>query len=121
MMHGTQIVGGQSQFGTVLFDGTGQAAYIFDVEKTTTPACYGACAIAWPPVLTEEAPTAGAGVQAGLLGTTKRTDGRTQVTYAGHPLYFYAHEGKHEVTCHNVEMNGGKWYAVQLDGMHAAA
>ncbi|MGW5240964.1 COG4315 family predicted lipoprotein [Monashia sp. NPDC004114] len=120
MMHGTQIAGGESQFGTVLFDGTGQAIYTFDVEKTSTPACYDACAAAWPPVLTEGAPAAGAGVQAGLLGTTTRTDGKTQVTYAGHPLYFYAHEGKHEVKCHNVEMNGGRWYAVQLDGMHAA-
>lgn len=120
MMDGTGIVAGDSEFGTVLFDSTGQAVYIFDVETSTTPACYGECAEAWPPVLTDGAPVAGAGVQSDLLGTTKRTDGATQVTYAGHPLYFYAHEGKHEVKCHDVALNGGTWFAVQLDGMRAA-
>jgi predicted lipoprotein with Yx(FWY)xxD motif len=121
MMHGTEIAGGNSKFGTVLFDGTGQAIYVFDVEKTATPACYDDCAAAWPPVLTDGEPQAGTGAQAALLGTTTRKDGTTQVTYDSHPLYYYAHEGKHEVKCHNVDMNGGKWYAVQLDGMHAPA
>ena len=119
MMGGTEIVGGDSQFGTVLFDGTGQAVYVFDVETTSAPACYDECAEAWPPVLTEGAPAVGAGVHSDLLGTTKRTDGTTQVTYAGHPLYVYAHEGKHEVRCHEIAMNGGTWFAVQLDGMRA--
>ncbi|HKX67343.1 MAG TPA: hypothetical protein VJN29_08985, partial [Intrasporangium sp.] len=116
MMHGTEIIGGDSTFGTVLFDSTGQAVYIFDVETTSTPACYDECAEAWPPVLTEGAPAAGAGAQPELLGTTSRTDGATQVTYAGHPLYYYAHEGKHEVKCHDIALNGGTWFAVQLDG-----
>ena len=51
-----------------------------------------------------------------MLGTTRRTDGTTQVTYGGHPLYFYAHEGKHEVKCHHVYLNGGIWYAVLPNG-----
>jgi predicted lipoprotein with Yx(FWY)xxD motif len=51
-----------------------------------------------------------------LLGTTRRSDGAIQVTYAGHPLYFYAHEGKHQVLCHNVKEFGGTWLAVQQDG-----
>lgn len=51
-----------------------------------------------------------------MLGTTPRTDGTTQVTYGGHPLYFYAHEGKHEVKCHDVYLNGGNWYALQPNG-----
>ena len=59
--------------------------------------CYEGCAEAWPPVLTE-GPPAAAGVNAELLGTTTRTDGATQVTYGGHPLYFYAHEGKNVVS-----------------------
>ena len=54
-----------------------------------------------------------------LLGTTQRTDGTTQVTYDEHPLYFYAHEGKREVRCHDVFLNGGTWYAVQPDGQRA--
>jgi predicted lipoprotein with Yx(FWY)xxD motif len=119
MGHDTSIVGADSRFGTILFDATGQAIYLFDVETTSKPACYGACAKAWPPVLTEGSPVAGAGVHGALLGTTKRTDGTVQVTYKGHPLYFYAHEGKHEVQCHDVFMNGGSWYAVQPNGMAA--
>jgi predicted lipoprotein with Yx(FWY)xxD motif len=114
--HGTRIVGANSDFGTMLFDGTGQAIYLFDVETTSKPGCYDACAEAWPPVLTEGQPVAADGVDDSLLGTTKRTDGAIQVTYNEHPLYFYAHEGKHEAKCHDVFMNGGNWYVVKLDG-----
>jgi predicted lipoprotein with Yx(FWY)xxD motif len=113
---GTRIVVAPSDFGPMLFDDTGQAIYLFDVETSSEPACYEACAKAWPPVLTEGAPVAGEGVRKPLLGTTERIDGSTQVTYDGHPLYFYAHEDKHEVKCHDVFLNGGNWYAVQPGG-----
>ena len=116
---GTIIATGTSQFGDVLFDDTGQAIYLFDLEGTSTPACYDDCAVEWPPVVTEGAPVAGPGVAASLLGTTTRTDGSTQVTYAGHPLYFYAHEGKHEVLCHNVNEFGGLWLALTPTGAAA--
>ena len=113
---GTQIVAADSEFGPMLFDATGQAIYLFDVETTSAPACYDACAEAWPPVLTEGEPVAGAGVDGSLLATTQRSDGTIQVTYKNHPLYFYAHEGRQEVKCHDVFMNGGNWYVVQPDG-----
>ena len=116
---GTRIVAEARDFGTILFDATGQAIYLFDVETTSTPRCYGACAQAWPPVLTTGRPRAGAGADTALLDTTEREDGSVQVTYADHPLYFYAHEGKHEVLCHDVVENGGTWYAVQPDGTPA--
>jgi len=116
---GTTITAAGSDYGTVLFDATGQAVYLFDVETTAEPRCYGACADAWPPVLTSGDPQGGPRVQDNLLGTTRRTDGTTQVTYAGQPMYFYAHEGKHEVKCHDVFLNGGNWYAVQVDGTRA--
>jgi predicted lipoprotein with Yx(FWY)xxD motif len=113
---GTRIDGLDSDFGTILFDGTGQAIYLFDAETTSKPSCYGACAEAWPPVLTDGTPVAGVGVEKSLLATTERSDGTIQVTYNDHPLYFYAHEGKREVKCHDVFMNGGNWYVVQPDG-----
>ena len=113
---GTRIIGEDSDFGTILFDGTDQAIYLFDVEKTSKPRCYDACAKAWPPVLTDGEPVAGAGVEKSLLATTERSDGTIQVTYNDHPLYFYAHEGKREVKCHDVFMNGGNWYVIQPDG-----
>lgn len=116
---GSRIVAVESDFGTILVDGKDQAIYLFDVETTTKPRCYGACAEAWPPVLTDDEPVAGPGVAASRLGTTERSDGTTQVTYGGHPLYFYAHEGPGEVKCHDVFLNGGTWYAVQPDGERA--
>ena len=113
---GTRVIAAESDFGTVLFDTTGQAIYLFDAEPTTAPRCYEDCAEAWPPVLTDGTPLAGEGVKQSRLGTTTRTDGTTQVTYGGHPLYFYAHEGKREVKCHDVYLNGGTWYVVQPNG-----
>ncbi|WP_107767921.1 COG4315 family predicted lipoprotein [Nocardioides terrigena] len=113
---GTRIVASSSEFGQMLFDSTGQAIYLFDVETSSKPRCYDACAEAWPPVLARGEPVAGQGVVASLLGTTKRSDGTLQVTYDDHPLYFYAHEGSGEVKCHDVFLNGGNWYVVQPDG-----
>ena len=100
----------------MLFDATGQPIYLFTAESGLRPDCYEECADAWPPVLTRGAPRARKQVRGGLLGTTRRTDGGTQVTYAGHPLYFYAHEGKYEVLCHDVEEFGGTWLVVRPDG-----
>jgi predicted lipoprotein with Yx(FWY)xxD motif len=113
---GTTIVVDESEYGPMLYDGTGQAIYMFDVETTADPRCYDDCAVAWPPVLTEGEPVAADGADRALLGTTERADGRLQVTYNDHPLYFYAHEGKHEVLCHDVFLNGGNWYVVQPGG-----
>ena len=116
---GTRIKTGDSDFGPILFDGTGQAIYLFDRETTRRPDCYGACADAWPPVLTKGDPRPAGTVKPTLLGTTLRADGSTQVTYAGHPLYFYAHEGKNEVLCHNVTEFGGLWLVVTPGGAPA--
>jgi predicted lipoprotein with Yx(FWY)xxD motif len=117
---GAQIVAAPSEFGVMLFDRTGQAIYLFDKETTGRPECYDACAEAWPPVLTQGAPQGVGEVRPGLLGTAARTDGATQVTYAGHPLYYYAHEGKNEVRCHNVRGFGGLWLVVTPSGAPAA-
>lgn len=100
----------------MLFASTGQAIYLFDLETTDQPQCYDECAAAWPPVTATGELVAGRGVDGALLGTSERTDGTQQVTYNGHPLYFYAHEARHEVRCHDVFMNGGNWYVVQPDG-----
>jgi predicted lipoprotein with Yx(FWY)xxD motif len=109
---GTVVTTAASQFGPVLFDRTGQAIYVFDAEKTRTPTCYGDCALAWPPVLTNGQPVAGGAVRQDLLGVTTRRGALSQATYGGRPLYFYAHEGKHQVLCHNVTEFGGRWLAI---------
>jgi predicted lipoprotein with Yx(FWY)xxD motif len=118
---GTAITVGDSQYGPMLFDQRGQAIYLFTRETTAAPACYGDCADAWPPVLTTGPPRATGATTAGLLGTTSRTDGTTQVTYAGHPLYFYSNESPGQVLCHDVREFGGTWLVVTPAGTPAPA
>jgi predicted lipoprotein with Yx(FWY)xxD motif len=113
------IIVADSNFGQILYDASGQAIYLFDAEGSDRPQCYGDCAKAWPPVLTKGHPRGTGAVRSRLLGTTQRRDGSMQITYAGHPLYFYAHEGKYQVLCHNVEEFGGTWLVVQPDGRPA--
>lgn len=112
----TKIVVGKSQFGPMLFNAKRQAIYVFGADARRKSNCYGECARLWPPVYTTGKPRAGAGVKATLLGTTKRRDGRLQLTYAGRPLYYYAHEGPGQVLCHNVNLNGGIWKVVAPSG-----
>lgn len=113
---GTKVTLRESAFGQVLFDGKGQAIYIFELDGKGDSVCYGQCAKDWPPVFTDGDPVAGDGVRKRLLGTTKRRDGRLQVTYAGQPLYFYANESPGEVRCHNVNLNGGLWWVLGANG-----
>jgi predicted lipoprotein with Yx(FWY)xxD motif len=106
-----------SAFGRVLFDGNGQVVYVFEIDRRNRSNCTSAdCVRAWPPVLTREEPTAGKGVEARLLGTIRRSDGKLQATYNGRPLYFYEHEGPGEIKCHNVNLHGGLWWVVTPDG-----
>ncbi len=116
---GTVITTSDSEFGPMLFNDEQQAIYIWEVEESSKAECYGDCAKAWPPVLTNGAPRATGSVKADLLGTTKRTDGSTQVTYNGHPLYYYAHEGPGEVECHNISTHGGLWWVIKPSGVRA--
>jgi predicted lipoprotein with Yx(FWY)xxD motif len=113
---GTVVGTADSEFGEILFDGTGQAIYLFDKEATAQPECYDDCAEAWPPVLTEGDPVAAGNVLQDQLGVTQRTDGTTQLSYAGHPLYYYANEGANQVLCHNVREFGGLWLVVTASG-----
>jgi predicted lipoprotein with Yx(FWY)xxD motif len=113
---GTTIQVSGSDYGQVLFDGENQAIYLFDKEKGSTSECYDDCASAWPPVLTKGQPQAGQGADAGMLGTTKRDDGTTQVTYADHPLYYYDGDSPGQVGCQNVSEFGGLWLVVKPDG-----
>src|SRR5260370_10659428 len=75
--------------GQILVDGRGMTVYLFVADTGTSSTCYTSCAMVWPPVLTTGAPQAGTGATASLLGTTTRTHGKIEVTYAGHPLYYF--------------------------------
>ena len=113
---GLSVKASGSQYGKVLFSASNRAIYYFAKESGRTARCYGACAKAWPPALTNGRPQAGAGAKSGLLGTTMRRDGRGQATYKGHPLYYYVNDPRGKVGCHNVEEFGGLWLAVRPSG-----
>ena len=113
---GTRIVLAGSDFGRMLYDSRKQAIYAFERDGRDKPVCYGECAKAWPPVYAKGPPVAGRGVRKSLLGTVGRRGGRRQVTYAGRPLYFYAHEDPGQVLCHNVDLNGGLWWVIGRSG-----
>jgi predicted lipoprotein with Yx(FWY)xxD motif len=103
--------------GKVLVDGQGMTVYLFEKDENGKSACYGACADAWPPVTTEVKPVAKGSAMAGKLGTTKRTDGTTQVTYAGWPLYLYAGDSKPgQASGNDVDGFGAEWYALTPSG-----
>jgi predicted lipoprotein with Yx(FWY)xxD motif len=113
---GTKVTARSSRFGTVLVSGRNQTIYLFDKEDGSRSECYGDCVTAWPPVLTRGPPRAAGQVRAGKLGTTARTSGRRQVTYNGHPLYYYAHESAGQILCQNVSEFGGLWLLVKPGG-----
>jgi predicted lipoprotein with Yx(FWY)xxD motif len=104
----------------VVVDSKGFTVYDFHKDEGTVSSCYGACAEGWPPVLTEGAPRSGEGALAAKLGTIKRKDGTTQVTYAGHPLYTFAGDSKPgEANGNDVDAFGAEWYALKASGEEA--
>jgi predicted lipoprotein with Yx(FWY)xxD motif len=106
-----------SKFGKILVGSHGRTLYDFVADKTTSSTCYGACASLWPPLTVSGAPKAGPGIRASLLGTTKRTDGTTEVTYNGHPLYYYAGDTKAgDTTGQDINQFGALWYVLTANG-----
>ena len=99
-----------SPLGRILVDGPGRTLYLFEKDTGTASTCDGACASSWPPFTTTGNPLAGDGALAGKLGTTKRTDGKIEVTYNGHPLYYYAGDTKPgDTTGQGLDSFGAEW------------
>jgi predicted lipoprotein with Yx(FWY)xxD motif len=106
-----------TKLGRILTDGQGRTLYLFEKDKGTASTCYGACASLWPPLLSGGKPVAAKGAAAAKLGTTRRKDGRREVTYAGHPLYLYAGDHKPgDVTGQGLNQFGAKWYVLAPSG-----
>ena len=116
---GTRVaIASNSRLGQILVDGSGRTVYLFLKDTGKASTCYSACAQYWPPVLTNGAPAAVGGVTASLLGTTKRTDGTLEVTYAGHPLYYFITDKKPgDITGQGVNGFGARWYVLSPSGM----
>lgn len=94
-----------------------RTVYLFEADHRSNSACSGACAAAWPPVVTQGAPKAGPGTNAADLGTITRSDGSKQVTYKGHPLYFFTGDSSSgEAKGEGVTAFGASWYVLAPSG-----
>ena len=118
---GTFVALGRTPLGRVLVDARGRTLYLFENDKHGKSACYGACAAYWPPLLSTVKPRPGKGVRASLLGSTKRTDGKRQVTYAGHPLYTFAGDtAPGQTNGQGKVLDGGLWTVASAAGAPVA-
>jgi predicted lipoprotein with Yx(FWY)xxD motif len=114
---GARVAIGKSPLGRILVDSKGITLYDFVKDKGTTSVCYGACAALGPPLISKGKPLAGPGVRASLLGTTKRKDGKLEVTYNGHPLYYFVTDHKPgQTTGQGVNQFGGPWWVISPAG-----
>jgi len=107
----------KTKLGPILVNSRAHTIYLFAKDQKGKSACSASCAKFWPPLLTKAKPTAGTGVKAALLGTTRRSGGELQVTYNKHPLYTFLLDKRAGQT--NGEANlafGAKWYAVSANG-----
>ena len=103
--------------GRILVDGRGRTLYLFEKDKHGNSACTGQCAGYWPPLIASGKPLATVGAQPSLLGTTKRGDGRLQLTYNHHPLYTFVKDtSKGQTNGEAVDAFGAEWYALSAAG-----
>jgi predicted lipoprotein with Yx(FWY)xxD motif len=103
--------------GKALVGSNGHTVYLFEADKNGTSACSGACAAAWPPVTVSGTPKAGSGISQAQLVTIKRSDGTMQLTYHGHPLYYFtADTAAGTARGQGLNAFGAKWYVVNASG-----
>jgi predicted lipoprotein with Yx(FWY)xxD motif len=108
----------RSSLGRMLVDGHGRSLYLFEKDTHGRSACSGACAAYWPPLLTSGKAVAIKGAKSSLLGSISRSGGGRQVSYAGHPLYFFAGDTRSgQVTGEGLQDFGAGWYALSPAGM----
>lgn len=114
---GATVAVQSSKLGKILVDASGRTLYLFERDKAGTSSCSGGCATAWPPYTTSGKPQAGNGAPAAELGTISRSDGKMQVTYHGHPLYYYVGDSKvGDTTGEGVKAFGAEWYVLSASG-----
>ena len=110
-------VANAASLGRILVDSQGRTVYLFRKDTGATSTCSGECAVDWPPVTTRGKPKVGSGVTASEVETTSRSDGKTQVTYNGHPLYlFEGDNGAGDTNGQGVTAFGARWYVLSAAG-----
>lgn len=113
----TTIATAHGSMGTYLTGAGGRAIYLWVADSKNQSVCSGACAQVWPPVLASSAPKAGGSAKSSELGTIARSDGSKQVTYGGHPLYYYVTDTSAGMASgQGSDSFGAKWWLVAPDG-----
>lgn len=111
------VVVEKTDLGNILADGNDRTLYMFLKDSGSTSECNDACAAAWPPLVVSGTPTAGSGAETSLVGTTTRSDGTSQVTYNGHPVYRYSGDQKPGDTAgEGLDAFGAEWYVLSPAG-----
>jgi predicted lipoprotein with Yx(FWY)xxD motif len=107
--------------GNVLVDRQGRTLYLFGRDSGTASACMGPCAANWPPLRAGRNPAIGSGAKSADVGTTSRPDGRSQLTYSGHPLYTFVNDKQPgDTNGEGIKAFGGSWFAVFPSGSKVA-
>jgi predicted lipoprotein with Yx(FWY)xxD motif len=116
--HGAKVSTTKTGLGTFLVGPNGRTLYLFEKDEHSTKShCYKTCAGVWPPLLTKGSPRAGGKAKGSLLGTTKRKNGTKQVTYAGHPVYYYeADTAAGKTSGEGIKEFGAEWYVLNPKG-----
>jgi predicted lipoprotein with Yx(FWY)xxD motif len=114
---GVTISTAKGPLGTYLTDSAGRPVYLFMGDSGGMSNCSGSCTQEWPPLTTSSAATAGSGLAAADIGTITRSDGAKEVTYKGHPLYYFAGDsGPGKPTGQGLDDFGAKWWIVAPSG-----
>ena len=114
---GAVVSTAKTGLGRIIVNSHGRTLYLFEKDRKGKSACYGQCAALWPPLITSGKPRVSNGARASLIGTTKRSDGRLQVTYNHHPLYTFAKDKKAgQTNGEGLKAFGAHWYVVSTAG-----
>jgi predicted lipoprotein with Yx(FWY)xxD motif len=107
----------ETKLGKILTDGKGRTLYLFEKDKGTKSSCFAACAAGWPPLTATGKPALAGGLATGKLATTSRGGGAPQVTYGGHPLYYFVGDkAAGQTTGEGLKAFGAEWYALSASG-----
>ena len=113
----TMVTTARTGLGRIIVDGRGRSLYLFEKDPRGQSTCSGLCATYWPPVLSNGKPIAIKGAKQSLLGSIRRADGTRQVSYAGHPLYFFSGDTmRGQTNGEGLQDFGAGWYALAPSG-----
>jgi predicted lipoprotein with Yx(FWY)xxD motif len=114
---GPAVAAKKTSLGMILTDGSGRTLYLFEKDTGPKSTCSGGCASNWPPFTAGSKPAVMGGAVSSEVKLVKRSDGKMQVTYKGHPLYFYSgDQSPGQLKGQGVDAFGAEWYVLSPAG-----